>query len=175
MLLGNHLIHLSVAATTISYHGYDTNCTTSTQTSGTQIQYPPMPQMQHALWLAQASMQPLVAACPYTQQWNAEADEGGTSRDADVTCRAAPVEYVLQPSKEVTFHKADATIQTHLGDARKELTRKFMACRVAPTQTVSSKHGTIAKALINPPARASLKACWLDWVGRWCLEGQTTS
>ncbi|TPX40552.1 hypothetical protein SeMB42_g05954 [Synchytrium endobioticum] len=68
---------------------------------------------------------------------------------------------------------------------------QYILCWVAPTQTVSSKHGTVARAPINPPAgtaaagivinsaRAtcceSLKACWLDWVGRWCLEGQTTS
>ncbi|TPX48611.1 hypothetical protein SeMB42_g02933 [Synchytrium endobioticum] len=60
-----------------------------------------------------------------------------------------------------------------------------------PGKLMSCWHGTVAKAPMNPPAGTvaagivanserttcceSLKACWLDWVGRWCLERQTGS
>ncbi|TPX45053.1 hypothetical protein SeMB42_g04114 [Synchytrium endobioticum] len=56
------------------------------------------------------------------------------------------------------------------GNARKELTRVFMACWVARTQTVSSKHGTIARAPINPPAGTVTAGIVINSAHATCCE-----
>ncbi|TPX32938.1 hypothetical protein SeMB42_g07558 [Synchytrium endobioticum] len=58
---------------------------------------------------------------------------------------------------------------------------KLCRASMEPSQEPQSTHpaGTVAAEIVINSARAicceSLKACWLDWLGWWCLEGQTAS